>query len=234
MISGATRVAAVIGSPVAHSLSPALHNAAFDSLGLDWVYVALEVDAGDAPRAIDAMASLHLSGLSVTMPHKESVAEHLARIGRLDPSAAALRSVNTVVRAADGVLEGYSTDGAGFVASLRAAGVEPCGRSVVLVGADPVMDSADGERWQMALARTAHVVSVAAFTNGVTSQSAFVLPLDVDHERDGSVINLEGRVQRVRPSLEPIAGIPLIAWTSRLAGFLQIEAEGNQIGRAHV
>ncbi|MFZ9627975.1 MAG: shikimate dehydrogenase [Ilumatobacteraceae bacterium] len=125
----------MIGSPVAHSLSPALHNAAFGALGLDWVYVALEVDEGDAGVAVDAVQSLHLAGLSVTMPHKQAVADHLMRVGRLDPAAAALRSVNTVVRAADGVLEGHSTDGAGFVASLRAAGVEPTGRSVLLLGA---------------------------------------------------------------------------------------------------
>lgn len=135
MISGVTRVAAVIGSPVSHSLSPALHNAAFAQLGLDWVYVALEVAEGDAGRAVDAMAALHLGGLSVTMPHKQAVAEHLASVGRLSPAAMALQSVNTVVRGADGVLEGHSTDGAGFVASLRSAGVDVAGRTVVLLGA---------------------------------------------------------------------------------------------------
>ena len=101
----------------------------------------------------------------------------------------------------------------------------------MLVGADPVMDSADGERWQMALAQADQVVSVAAFTNGVTSQSQLVLPLDVDHERDGTIMNLEGRVQRVRPSLAPVSGVPLIEWTSRLAGFLQLDVPGNP-GRA--
>ena len=103
--------------------------------------------------------------------------------------------------------------------------------AIVLVGADPVMDAADGERWQMALAQTDQVISVAAFTNGVTSQSRFVLPLDVDHERDGTVVNLEGRVQRVRPSLAPVSGVPLIEWTSRLAGFLNVAVEANP-GRA--
>ena len=95
-------------------------------------------------------------------------------------------------------------------------------QAIVLVGCDPVVESTEGERWQMALAQTEVVVSVAAFTNGVTSQSQVVLPLDVEHERDGSVINLEGRVQRVRPSLAPVSGVPLIEWTSRLAGFLEI------------
>lgn len=135
MISGSTRVAAVIGSPVEHSLSPALHNAAFEQLGLDWCYVAFEVHDGDAPRALEAMRTLGLGGLSVTMPHKEAIAAALASDGLLDPAAAALRSVNTVVVGDDGALVGHSTDGAGFVASLRAAGVDVRGRSVCLLGA---------------------------------------------------------------------------------------------------
>jgi len=132
VISGATRVAAVIGSPVQHSLSPVLHNAAFAQLGVDWVYVAFPVHAGEAQHALDAMRTLALGGLSVTMPHKEAVA---MAVDSLDPAAAALRSVNTVVPQADGTLRGYSTDGAGFVASLAASGVGVGGRHVALLGA---------------------------------------------------------------------------------------------------
>ncbi len=99
--------------------------------------------------------------------------------------------------------------------------------AIVFVGADPVMESADSERWQMALAQTEFVLSVAPFTNGVTSQSQLVLPLDVDHERDGTITNLEGRIQRIRPSLAPASGVPLIEWTSRLAGFLSVTTQGN-------
>jgi shikimate dehydrogenase len=132
VISGATRVAAVIGSPVQHSLSPALHNAAFAQLGVDWVYVAFPVHTGEAQHALDAMRTLGLGGLSVTMPHKEAVA---MAVDSLDPAAAALRSVNTVVPQADGTLRGYSTDGAGFVASLAASGVAVDGRHVALLGA---------------------------------------------------------------------------------------------------
>lgn len=131
MISGTTRVAAVIGSPVSHSLSPALHNAAFGQLGLDWVYVALHVPADEAGRALEAMRLFGLGGLSVTMPHKEAVA---AAVDSLDPAAAALRSVNTVVPQPDGSLRGHSTDGAGFVASLGAAGVDVSHRTVCLLG----------------------------------------------------------------------------------------------------
>ncbi len=94
--------------------------------------------------------------------------------------------------------------------------------AIAFVGCDPVVEGPDGERWQMALAQAPVVIAVAAFTNGVTSQAQIVLPLDTEHERDGSVTNLEGRVQRVRPSLAPVGGVPLVEWTSRLAGFLDV------------
>ena len=71
--TGATRLAAVIGDPVRHSLSPLLHNTAFEAVGLDWVYVALEVTDGRAADALAAMRTLGIAGLSVTMPHKEAV-----------------------------------------------------------------------------------------------------------------------------------------------------------------
>ena len=73
--TGSTRLAAVIGSPVRHSLSPLLHNTAFDHLGLDWVYLAFEVPEGAAADALAAMRALDIAGLSVTMPHKEVVAD---------------------------------------------------------------------------------------------------------------------------------------------------------------
>jgi hypothetical protein len=70
--TGATRLAAVIGSPVRHSLSPVLHNAAFAATGLDWVYVALDVREGTVPDALAGVRALGIGGLSVTMPHKEA------------------------------------------------------------------------------------------------------------------------------------------------------------------
>jgi shikimate dehydrogenase len=125
-------VAAVIGHPVAHSLSPTLHNAAFAAGGLDWTYVAFDVAPGAAARALDAVRTLGIGGLSVTMPHKTDVA---AAVDQLAPAAAALRSVNTVARGDDGQLVGHSTDGDGFVASLAEAGIAVDGACVVVVGA---------------------------------------------------------------------------------------------------
>ncbi|MBO0732602.1 MAG: shikimate dehydrogenase, partial [Acidimicrobiaceae bacterium] len=121
----------MIGDPVHHSLSPVLHNAAFEALGLDWVYVAFPVPAGQAAVAVSAMRALGLGGLSVTMPHKQSVA---AAVDRLSPAAQRLGVVNTVTPVA-GELLGDNTDGPGFVDALRHdAGFDPSGRRAVVLG----------------------------------------------------------------------------------------------------
>jgi shikimate dehydrogenase len=126
------KLAGVIGSPIAHSLSPAIHNAAFRALGADWVYVAFEVAPGQAGAALNAMRVLGLGGLSVTTPHKEAVADG---VDELAPAAAALRSVNTVVVDDAGRLIGHSTDGDGLVAALGEADVAVAGATVVVAGA---------------------------------------------------------------------------------------------------
>jgi shikimate dehydrogenase len=125
-------VAALIGSPVAHSLSPAIHRAAFEAAAVDWAYVSFEVAAGRADAALDAVRTLGIAGLSVTTPHKEQVAEC---VDGLAQAAAQLRSVNTVVVEAAGRLVGHSTDGHGFVKSLEAGGVDPSGIHVAVIGA---------------------------------------------------------------------------------------------------
>ncbi len=132
VISGTTKLAAVIGSPVGHSLSPALQNAAFDAAGLDWRFVAFDVDVGGGASAVTAMRSLGIVGFAVTMPLKVEVSE---AVDEVDSRVAALRSVNTVVLRDDGTTYGTSTDGAGFVASLHASHVEVSGISVGVIGA---------------------------------------------------------------------------------------------------
>jgi shikimate dehydrogenase len=131
-LSAATQVAAVIGTPVRHSLSPTLLNAAFAADGLDWVYTAFEVPEGRGARAIEAMRALGLGGLSVTMPHKG--AAHDAVDARTDV-AAALGAVNCVFWDGDRLV-GDNTDGPGFVDALvhdERIGIS--GRRCVLVGA---------------------------------------------------------------------------------------------------
>ncbi|MXZ15827.1 MAG: shikimate dehydrogenase [Acidimicrobiales bacterium] len=130
--TGSTRVAGVIGDPVRHSLSPALHNAAFAELGLDWTYLAFEVPVGRGADAVAAMRALGIEGLSVTMPHKDTVA---AAVDELSPAAALLGAANCVRRDGDRLI-GENTDGAGFLRSLRTqAGVDPAGLRTVVLGA---------------------------------------------------------------------------------------------------
>lgn len=131
-ITGATKLAAVIGDPVRHSKSPEIHNAAYAEAGLDWRFVALPVPEGGAAAALDAMRALSIEGFSVTMPHKEAVA---ASVDELMPAAAALASVNCV-RNDNGRLIGDSTDGIGFVRALEAdIGRSINDSSVAIVGA---------------------------------------------------------------------------------------------------
>ncbi len=131
-LSAATTVVGVIGDPVAHSLSPRLHNAAFAALGLDWVSVGFRVRRGEAADALMGVRALGIRGLSVTMPHKDTVA---AAVDRRTPLAERLGAVNCVSNQ-DGLLVGDSTDGPGLVAALRrGADFDPAGRRCLVVGA---------------------------------------------------------------------------------------------------
>jgi shikimate dehydrogenase len=131
-ITGETRLAAVIGDPVRHSRSPAIHNAGYAAAGLDWVFLALAVPAGRGADAVAAMPVLGIAGLSVTMPHKADAA---GACDELSADAAALGVVNTVVLREDGTIWGDSTDGEGLIRSLTEAGLEVGGLRVLVVGA---------------------------------------------------------------------------------------------------
>ncbi len=122
----------VLGWPVGHSASPAMHNAAFGALGLPFVYVAFPVAPGDLSAALAGVRALGLAGVNVTVPLKEQVAPHLDAISS---RAQAVGSVNTIVND-DGRLIGDSTDGAGFLAALAQIGAGDLrGRKVVVLGA---------------------------------------------------------------------------------------------------
>lgn len=133
MIGASTRVAAVLGWPIAHSRSPALHNAAFQALGIDAVFIALEVAPLDLPAALRGMAVMRFLGASVTVPHKEQ-AEKLC--DELDPGAQAAGAVNCVVFDQHAQLIGHNTDAPGFVDALDSQlGRSAAGARVVLLGA---------------------------------------------------------------------------------------------------
>ena len=129
-ISGKTRLLALIGHPVGHSLSPAMHNAAFAEDNLDFVYVCLDVDPERLPAAVKGLEALNLRGFNVTMPHKRAM---LPLVDDLDEGARISGAVNTVVIEASGT-RGYNTDGGGMVMACEEAGIELRDRSVLLLG----------------------------------------------------------------------------------------------------
>ncbi len=163
-LSGHTRLAVVIGDPVRHSLSPAIHNAAFAACGLDWVFLACEVAEGRVPQALAGAVALGIEGLSVTMPHKAAVAD---AVDELSPTARRLGAVNCVVRTGDRLV-GHSTDGDGFVDALAAeAGWEPAGARCLVLGAGGaaravVLALADGGAAEVAVANRTPQRAVAA------------------------------------------------------------------------
>src|SRR4051794_40674894 len=114
-MGASTRVAGVIGTPIRHSLSPAVFAAAFAARDLDWAYLAFEVPEGEALAAMAGVRGLGLEGVSVTMPHKAAV---LPGLDEVDEVATVLGAVNCVVRRGS-TLVGHNTDGAGFIDSLR-------------------------------------------------------------------------------------------------------------------
>lgn len=129
-VSAATRVAAVLGYPVRHSRSPALHNAAFAAAGIDARFVAFEVAPADLGAAVAGMRAMGFLGASITVPHKQAV---MACCDRIDPVAEAIGAVNCL--AFDGAdLVGHNTDAGGFADSVAELGVSVAGASVVLLG----------------------------------------------------------------------------------------------------
>jgi len=131
LISGRTRICGIIGDPIEHSMSPVMHNAAFKNKGVDYVYLPFRVKKEELGKAIEGMRALNIRGLNITIPHKVAVIQFL---DELDPLADKIGAVNTIVNN-DGVLTGYNTDATGFLQALLERGIEPRGKSVVILGA---------------------------------------------------------------------------------------------------
>lgn len=131
-IDGRTGTIAIFGDPVEHTLSPAIHNAAFESLGLNLVYSAFHVRPSDLKAAVASIRALGFAGANITIPHKEKVMRFLDVVDR---HAREIGAVNTVVNK-KGRLTGYNTDGAGYILSLREeTGFVVRGKKVVILGA---------------------------------------------------------------------------------------------------
>jgi shikimate dehydrogenase len=130
-VSGKTKVFALIGDPVEHTMSPAMHNAAFGELGLDCIYLPFHVKAHELAVAVSGLKALNVHGFNVTIPHKVSI---IPMLDEVDPIAGKIGAVNTVVNDGD-KLTGYNTDSSGFLRALLEQGIEPAGKDIVILGA---------------------------------------------------------------------------------------------------
>jgi shikimate dehydrogenase len=126
-----TKQVGLIGWPIEHSLSPAMHNAAFAELGLDWTYNLFPTQPGDLGWLLKNLDAQNIVGANVTMPHKQTIMPYLDHIS---DDARIIGAVNTI-HIQNGKLIGHNTDGIGFLNALKEAGHEPAGMQVALLGA---------------------------------------------------------------------------------------------------
>mgnify|MGYP001558976632 FL=1 len=132
MITGKTKIIGIFGYPVEHTLSPYMHNAAFEAMGLDYCYIPFRVRPENLKTAINSIKALSLQGVNITIPHKEAIIPYL---DELDREAELIGAVNTVLNKEKRLI-GYNTDGRGFVRSLREDGrIDPRGKKIMIIGA---------------------------------------------------------------------------------------------------
>jgi shikimate dehydrogenase len=180
-IDGRTRLAGVVGWPVEHSLSPAMHNAVYQELGVNWVYLALPVpDQSALLRFVDAARSLPFVGFNVTMPHKQAMLELCDEVAMLAQMAGAVNTVHCV----EGELVGYNTDSRGLLESLEAeAQFKTEGRRIAVIGAGGAAGAAVAG---FILGKAAHLTIVNRDTSRADKLLARVEPylrgLEVDVE----------------------------------------------------
>ena len=130
-ITGHTGLTGLLGSPVAHSISPMMHNASFEHLGLDYVYLAFDVGTDKLPAAVEGLRVMNVRGFNLTMPDKNKMCE---LCDRLSPAAEISGAVNTVVND-HGILTGHTTDGTGYLLAAKDAGYDLTGQKMTLLGA---------------------------------------------------------------------------------------------------
>lgn len=133
-INGCTRTCGLIGSPVEHTMSPAIHNTLAEAMGQNLVYVPFHVQAGYVREALEGAFALNLLGCNVTVPYKSRVIPYLKEI---DPLAERIGAVNTLVRTKDG-FRGYNTDMPGLLRALKSDGITTVGEKVLILGAGGV------------------------------------------------------------------------------------------------
>lgn len=131
MISAKAKVCGIMAYPVEHSLSPLMHNFYAEQMGIDFVYVPFKVQKEQVKAAIRGAYALNLTGMNVTVPHKQTVIPYLKE---LDSAAKSIGAVNTLVRT-EGGYKGYNTDASGFLRAIKGAGIHISGQDCLLIGA---------------------------------------------------------------------------------------------------
>ncbi len=130
-ISGETGLTGLIGTPITHSISPKMFNRAYEALGIDCVYLSLDTQGADLPTVVNGLRAIGIRGFNVTMPYKEAI---VPLLDELSDASRLCRSVNTVTLT-DGRLIGHTTDGIGFLDSMRDYGYDLTGKKISLLGA---------------------------------------------------------------------------------------------------
>lgn len=130
-ITGHTGLTALLGSPVAHSISPMMHNESFRYHNLDYVYLCFDVNEEGLAIAVDGLKKIRIRGFNLTMPNKNKMIEF---VDHLSPAGELIGAINTVVND-DGILTGHNTDGVGFMRSLEDAGHNVIGKTITVLGA---------------------------------------------------------------------------------------------------
>lgn len=205
-IDSHTQLVGVLGYPVRHSLSPAMHNAALRALRLNWVYLAFEVPPEALPNAIVGMRALGIRGLNLTIPHKQAV---IPLLDGLTDAAQQIGAVNTLFWD-DGQLIGDNTDAEGFWRALREAGVDPTGQTVLVLGAGgaarAVVYALRQHGCQVLIANRTHARAVEL----ANAFGASAVPLG---ELSQVLAQVEGIVNCTALGMEPeVHSAPPVAW----------------------
>lgn len=174
-ITGKTQLTALLGSPVSHSISPQMHNEAFRLLNLNYAYLAFDVSPNNLSTVIQGLKAIDIRGFNLTMPLKTSILEY---VDELTPAATLAQSVNTVTNE-NGKLIGHTTDGIGYMDSLKDSGIDIIGKEMTLLGAGGaataicVQAALDGvSKIHMFKRKNASWKDTDDFVNKITQQTA--------------------------------------------------------------
>lgn len=171
-ITGQTKIIGIFGHPITHTLSPAMHNAAFDALGLPYRYVPFDVHPDRLEGAVRGIVPLGILGLNITIPHKEAI---LPFLDEVDEEAGKTGAVNTI-EVASGRLIGRNTDGRGFLESLRERNIDLSGKRVILLGAGGAAKAVAAVLAQQPIAEMVIVARTAARGKELVDRLASIAP----------------------------------------------------------